>query len=157
MIVRILALSALLACSLPSFAHDYQVGELLITAPWSRELPVELPGGSAYFTVENRGDQTDRLLAVSSPRAQHARLHAQAGTDGMMTMQEMTVIDIPAHSAVTFQPGATHVMLSGMEHPLKAGDHFPMTLQFEKAGTIEVVVNVAPAEAQASPHTAHVH
>ncbi|MNS89343.1 hypothetical protein D3C72_1233530 [compost metagenome] len=66
-------------------------------------------------------------------------------------------MDIPAHTEVTFQPGANHVMLSGMEQPLKAGEQFPLTLEFEKAGTIEVLVTVLPADAQASHDTAHVH
>ncbi|MCY1405944.1 Copper chaperone PCu(A)C [compost metagenome] len=157
MVTRLLLLCTLLAGSSLCFAHEYQVGELQITQPWSRELPVDLPGGSAYFTVHNQGSETDRLIAVSSPRAQTSRLHTQSSNDGMMNMQHVAGMDIPAHTEVTFQPGANHVMLSGMEQPLKAGEQFPLTLEFEKAGTIEVLVTVLPADAQASHDTAHVH
>jgi copper(I)-binding protein len=157
MLARPLVLCALLACSTLTFAHEYQRGELLITQPWSRELPVDLPGGSAYFTVLNQGSQADRLIAVSSPRAQHATLHTQAGNDGMMNMQNVAVMDIPAHTEVTFKPGANHVMLSGMQQPLKAGEQFPLILEFEQAGKIEVQVDVLPVEAQASHSAAHVH
>lgn len=157
MIARPLAFCALFAFSTLTFAQEYQVGELLITHPWSRELPVDLPGGSAYFTVLNQGSQTDRLIAVSSPRAQHATLHTQAGNDGMMNMKDVAFMDIPAHGEVTFKPGANHVMLSGTQQPLKAGEQFPLTLEFEKAGKIEVLVDVLPVEAQASHNAAHVH
>ncbi|MGH8438802.1 MAG: copper chaperone PCu(A)C [Pseudomonas sp.] len=157
MVTRLLLLCTLLAGSTLGFAHEYKVGEMLITHPWSRELPVDLPGGSAYFTVHNQGSETDRLIAVSSPRAQTSRLHTQAGNDGMMNMQDVAGMDIPAHTEVTFQPGSNHVMLTGMEQPLKAGEQFPLTLEFEKAGTIEVLVKVLPVEAQASHDTAHAH
>ncbi|WP_422421851.1 copper chaperone PCu(A)C [Pseudomonas sp. GZD-222] len=157
MIIRPLALCALFAFSTLTLAHEYQVGELLVSHPWSRELPVDLPGGSAYFTVLNQGAQTDRLIAVSSSRAQHATLHAQAGSEGMMTMQDVAGMDIPAHTEVAFKPGANHVMLTGMQQSLKAGEQFPLTLEFEKAGKLEVQVDVLPVEAQASQQAAHVH
>ncbi|WP_309304248.1 copper chaperone PCu(A)C [Pseudomonas sp. LS1212] len=78
MVIRILGIAALLACTVPSFAHEYKVGDLLIEHPWSRELPVDLPGGAAYFTVHNQGSQADRLVGVSSPRTQKCELHSQA-------------------------------------------------------------------------------
>lgn len=157
MIIRVLGLAALLACTAPSFAHEYKVGELLIEHPWSRELPVDLPGGAAYFTVHNQGSEADRLVGVSSPRAQKSELHSQAAKDGMMDMQHAPVIDIPAHAELIFQPGANHVMLSGMDQPLKAGEQFPLMLEFEKAGKVEVQVKVEPADVQAGNdlHSGH--
>lgn len=153
MVIRILSLSALLAFSLPSFAHEYKVGELLVEHPWSRELPVDIPGGAAYFTVHNQGGQTDRLVGVSSPRAQKCDLHSQASSNGMMDMQHTSSVDIPAHGEVTFQPGGNHVMLSGLDKPLKAGEQFPLTLEFEKAGKVEVQVNVKTADTQTGQDT----
>jgi hypothetical protein len=35
-----------------------------------------------------------------------------------------------------------HFMLIGLKKPLNAGDKFPLTLNFEKAGRIEVSVTV---------------
>ena len=157
MIARILGFAALLACTAPSFADEYKAGDLLIEHPWSRELPVDLPGGAAYFTVHNQGSQADRLVGVSSPRAQKSELHVQAPKDGMMNMQHAPVMDIPADSQVIFQPGANHVMLTGMDKPLKAGEQFPLTLEFEKAGKVEVQVEVKPAEAMTNldAHSGH--
>ena len=56
---------------------------------------------------------------------------------------------------VELKPGGLHLMFVGLKAPLKAGDKFPLTLTFEKAGTVEVVVNVeaaAPAAGAASGH-----
>ncbi|MFJ4453074.1 copper chaperone PCu(A)C [Pseudomonas sp. NPDC089392] len=157
MIARLMAFSVLFACSPLSFANEYTVGELLVSHPWSRELPAGLPAGSAYFSVTNHGEEGDRLIAVSSPRAQVSKLHAQGVSDGLMNMTHVAAMDIPSHTEVTFQPGANQVMLSGMEAPLKAGEQFALTLEFEKAGKVEVQVRVLPTEAQASHATGHVH
>ena len=35
------------------------------------------------------------------------------------------------------------MMMTGLKQPLKEGDRFPLTLQFEKAGKIEIAVPVA--------------
>lgn len=157
MFIRIFSLCALLLCSAPGFADEYKIGELLVEQPWSRELPAGLPGGAAYFTVRNQGSQADRLVAVSSPRAQTSALHVRPTDDAMMSMQHTEAVDIPAHAEVTFQPGANHVMLTGMEQPLQAGEQFPLTLEFERAGKLEVTVTVKAADALTAtdPHSGH--
>jgi hypothetical protein len=38
-----------------------------------------------------------------------------------------------------------HLMLVGLKQPLKPGERFPLTLIFENAGRIELMVNVDAA------------
>ena len=45
-------------------------------------------------------------------------------------------IDIQAKESTALEPGGYHVMLMGLQKPLKEGDVFPMTLTFEAAGRI---------------------
>lgn len=146
--IRPLPLAALLACALPVFAHDYKVGDLQIDHPWSRELPPNAPAGAAYFTLHNGAAQADRLLGASTPRAEHSELHNHVHRDGLMKMEEVPSVEVPAQGEVRFQPGGLHVMLFGLKQPLKAGEHFPLTLEFEKAGKVEVQVQVESAEAR---------
>lgn len=146
MLIRTLSLAALLACALPSFAHDYKAGDLTIDHPWSRELPPNAPAGAAYFTLKNQGTAADRLLGVSTPRAQKSELHTHVHQNGLMKMQRVPAVEIPAKGEVAFQPGGNHVMLFGLKQPLKAGEQFPLTLEFEKAGKVEVQVKVEGAD-----------
>ena len=52
-------------------------------------------------------------------------------------------------------------MFIGLKAPLKAGEKFPLKLKFEKAGEVEVIVNVEAPGAAAGPAAAstpaHVH
>ena len=52
--------------------------------------------------------------------------------------------------------GEWHLMLMQLAAPLKAGDSFPMTLRFERAGSTTVTVTVVqPRDAGAT--APHVH
>ena len=48
-------------------------------------------------------------------------------------------------------------MLIGLTAPLKAGDKFPLTLTFEKAGTVTLEVEVQAPAAAAPPAHQHRH
>ena len=63
----------------------------------------------------------------------------------LMKMRAITGIDIPAGGSVSLAGGGYHAMLVDLVKPLHAGDRVPLTLTFDKAGTIEVVANVEAA------------
>ena len=48
-------------------------------------------------------------------------------------------------------------MLIGLKEPLKEGATFPMTLQFERAGTVEVNVVVQVPRARGASEPMHMH
>jgi copper(I)-binding protein len=60
----------------------------------------------------------------------------------VMKMRPIASLDIPAGQPVTLKPGGDHVMLLGLNGPLREGQSFPLTLTFEKAGAREVTVAV---------------
>jgi periplasmic copper chaperone A len=60
----------------------------------------------------------------------------------MMKMSYIKAIDVPANQPVTLKPDGLHIWLAGLKQPLKAGESFPLTLNFEKAGEREVTVSI---------------
>ncbi|QKE63240.1 copper chaperone PCu(A)C [Aquipseudomonas campi] len=147
-----LAMLALLGNS--ALAHEFTVGNLHIEHPWSRALPPNAPNGGAYFIVHNQAESADRLLAVSTPRAAKAELHTHLMLGDVMKMQKVDSVSIPAGGEARFAPGGNHVMLFGLTQPLVAGERFPLTLEFEKAGKVDVEVAIE-AEAPADTHAHH--
>lgn len=139
----------LLLPALLAQAHEYEVGQLHIDHPWSREMPPVAPTAAAYFVVHNKGSEADRLLGVSTPVAGKAELHEHVHADGVMKMQQVQDVVIPAGGEVKFEPMGYHVMLFNLKQQAKDGERFPMTLNFEKAGKVDVEVAVqkeAPAD-----------
>ncbi|MGE7992388.1 copper chaperone PCu(A)C [Pseudomonas sp. NPDC089554] len=158
MLKKALILATLLLPSAFASAHEYSVGELHIAHPWSLALPPNAPNVAAYFVVHNNGKVDDRLLSVETPISDDAQLHEHAKTaDGLMKMQQVPSVVIPAGKDLAFAPSAYHVMLLQPKDRslLVDGMRFPLTLHFEKAGDITVEVAVqrqAPAEQAVHEH-----
>ena len=67
-----------------------------------------------------------------------------------MKMREVPPIAIAPGETVKLAPGGLHIMLLGLKQPLEKGARIPMTLRFEKAGSVEVQIAVEAA-GQAAP------
>jgi copper(I)-binding protein len=149
----------LIALALPAGfveAQDYAKGQLSVAQPWSMALPPNAPTVAAYFVITNNGPDADRLQSVDSPIAGAAQLHQHVSQDGLMKMQHVETVNIPAGGTVTFAPMAYHVMLLDLKDRTRLidGQTFPLTLHFQKAGdlTVDVVVLKQPPVAAAPAH-----
>ena len=65
----------------------------------------------------------------------------------VMRMRAVKAIEVNPGEPVTLKPGGLHVMLMGLKAQLKDGEQFPLTLTFEKAGSVAVDVAVEAAGA----------
>ena len=147
LIAATLSLSAWVA-----HAHDFKLGELQIGYPYARATAQGQTAGGAFLSVENRGSAADRLLSASAEVAKSVELHEMKMDGDVMRMRPVNAIDLPAGKTVALKPGGLHVMLIGLNAPLKAGSSFPMKLKFEKAGEVTVQVNVEAAHGQPQTH-----
>jgi len=155
---RLLPLAVFALCAVaatPSHARDYSLRNLRIEHPYARPTPPGARTGGAYLTIRNAGNEADRLLRVSSPAAATVELHSMTMDGNVMRMRAIAALDIPAGAAVTLGSSGYHVMLIDLARPLAAGSSVPLTLTFEKSGTLDVVADV---EAPAGPgKAAHGH
>jgi len=135
-----LLLTAALATA-QAFAHDFTLGTLKIEHPWARASAGPAPNGAAFMTIHNSGD-ADRLVAATGDVAQRIELHTHMMEGDVMKMRQVPAVDVPADGTAALQPGGFHVMLIGLKAPLKEGARFPLTLTFERAGTVTVEVAV---------------
>lgn len=100
--------------------------------------PTTGDNASLYFQAHNAGAQTDRLVGASCDCAFGAEVHEMAGG----AMQPVAGVDVPPDTQVTFGPGGYHVLLIGLDGPLKAGDFITVTFGFELAGEVTVDAEV---------------
>jgi copper(I)-binding protein len=136
-------------------AQEFQLGALKIDHPWARPTVPGQSTGGAYLSVNNTGATADRLIGGSSPVAARVEVHEMRMEGDVMRMREMPALDLPAGKRVVLAPGGLHVMLIGLKAPLKVGDKLPLTLRFEKAGAVDLMVAVEskpPAPADARKH-----
>jgi periplasmic copper chaperone A len=106
--------------------------------------PDENIGGEAPVSVLilNSGTVTDQLIGATSVIAQEIALHATHLEHGQRVMREIDAIVIPADSVTSLEPGAMHLMLTGLRQSLVQSDVFPLVLQFANVGRVPVEVRV---------------
>lgn len=151
----IAAAFASLAAGVAVAAHDTRLGPLQIGHAWARATAGK--AGAAYLEIRNGGGTADKLVAAASPAAGTVELHAHIRDGDVMRMRKVPAIDLAPGEAVKLAPGGLHVMLMGLAAPLNAGDKFPLTLTFEKAGTVTLEVEVQAPAAAAPPAHQHRH
>jgi copper(I)-binding protein len=115
---------------------------IVVESAWARELPPVSPNGVAYLTLRNTGTRSDALLAVDTPVAAQAQLHVHQTVGGMMRMRRVDVVELAPGETVRMAPGGLHLMLLGLEAPLRRGARFVVTLHFREAPSLEVQVRV---------------
>ena len=155
-VALVLTVAALLFVALTVWAAEPAgVG---VADAWARPTMGQGRNTAAYMTVMNNGDVDDVLMSARSARAASVELHQTSMTaDGVMKMRPVEGgLAIPAGGALTLKSGGTHLMIMGLDEALAAGGELPLTLEFAKAGPVEVAVPVraaAPAGADADhPH-----
>lgn len=153
----ILALTGIaFACA--AAAHDARIGALHILHPAA---PASLPGqnsGVVYLSIDNDGTTADALRSLSSPAAAHIAIHTMKMDGNIMKMREIDSLPLAPGAKISMKAGSGyHLMLTGLKQPLKAGDKIPLTLNFEKAGKLEVSVHVGPNLSSPPGQVQHQH
>jgi periplasmic copper chaperone A len=113
---------------------------------WTRATAGKTTVAAVFMTISS--PTPDLLVSASTPIANKTDLMTMEGDSSKMGMRYVKDIPIPAKKPVSLNPMGLHVWLDGLKQPLKAGETFPLTLNFEKAGQREVTVMVTKANAR---------
>lgn len=139
-----------------AFAHEYTLGALHIDHPYARATAPGQPAAGAYIGLTNNGKTADKLVSATSPVAKTVEIHTMSMEDNVMKMRALENLEVKPGETIKMQPGSgPHIMLMGLQQTLKEGESVPVTLVFEKAGKIEVSVNVQALTAGAKAHAHH--
>ncbi len=141
----------------PQASSDtYKVGDLAVVSPWTRATPGGAKIAGGYLKVTNNGKSSDRLVGVTSAGADRVEIHEMSMADGVMKMRPLADgLTVKPGETVEFKPGGFHLMFMDIKQPLKQGDTLKATLKFEKAGTLDISLNVNAMGATGEP--AHKH
>jgi copper(I)-binding protein len=114
---------------------------LTVDNAWARATPPSAQSGAIYVTVTDHG-APDRLVGASTPVAGTAEVHETIREGDVMKMRPVAGLAISAGTPISMSPGGYHIMLTKLKQPLTSGQTFPVSLRFEKAGTVEATVTV---------------
>ena len=135
-----------------AIGHKHEKGDIEVRHPWSRASPPGAKVGVAYMEIRNRAGQADKLLAASTPIARAVEMHVTQRDGEVMKMRQVQAFEIPARERYELRPGGSHLMLIDLERPLKKGERLAMRLRFERAGELEIELEVQEQGARRPPH-----
>lgn len=150
---RLFLAAAVSLFALPAMAEDYKIGTLEITTPWTRATPPSARTGGGFMTITNKGTVADRLVAARSDVSSKVEIHEVQMDGSVMRMRELAKgLDIPAGATVMLKPGGYHIMFMELKAPIAKDAKVPLTLVFEKAGSLDVQLNAAAMGAMPQGH-----
>ena len=126
--------------SSPSIAHQFQKENININHPHIK-FTISSGPAAGYMTIVNMGEKPDKLLNIEVDFA-IAELHHSEINNGIISMNKVDFIEIPAQIAKSLKPGGYHVMFSKFNIELIDESELIGVLNFELAGEIKVVFEV---------------
>ena len=116
--------------------------ELFVKQSWIAAPPPGSQVLAAYMVLENRGDRDRTLISVKSDQFDEIQIHGSMMQNGMMLMEKMPSIVIPAHGSVELSSGGLHMMLMNPARYFKAGDTIGLELGFKDQSMVKIQVPV---------------
>ncbi len=129
--------AALSLSALPALA------EIVIEHQYARSASPAARSGAVFMVVHNTGPEADRLIGAHTEAAKRAGLHTNIIENGVAKMLPVPEgFPIAPGEELLLQRGGNHVMLMGLTAPFVQGEELTLTLTFEQAGDITLVVPI---------------
>ncbi len=140
------ALIALTGCSTetaPPEATPTAADVVTVEDAWVKAADAGM--SAAFGTLVNNGTEDVIVVSASSPASAGVELHETvADESGAMIMRpRQGGFTIPAGGTLALKPGGNHIMLMGLNGPIKAGEEVSFTLVFADGSTQDIL---APAK-----------
>ena len=131
---------------------SFKAADITVAGPWTRATPGGAKVAGGYLKITNSGPTADRLTGGSTDIAGRVEIHEMTMSGGVMRMRPLNSgLEVKAGQTVELTPGGYHVMFMDLKRPLKQGETVKATLQFEKAGAMEVVFSVSAVGGSSAP------
>ncbi|TWI66147.1 hypothetical protein IP91_01958 [Pseudoduganella lurida] len=124
---------ACLALSGAALAHEYYGKGFTLIHPWADPSPPKATRADVYMHFDGV-EQGDRLLRASSDIATSVEVRGRGGKPAAQ--------GIEVRPDTVLKPGGAHLVLVGLKQPLELGRSYPLAIEFEKSGTMHVMVSI---------------
>jgi len=148
--------SLLLTSALAALISLNANADITVQQAYIRSSAPGAPTGAAFMRLSNTGPTPLSLDGARTERAAASELHNHVSDNGVLRMRRVETIEVPAGGSVELEPGGYHLMLMGLQRPLREGETVPVTLHFSDGSEQRLQLPVqrnAPASTGAQhPH-----
>lgn len=140
MSLRTTLIAGLAALTLPTMA----AAQMTVEDAYARASGPTAQSGAAFMVITNGTDMDDRVIGATSDAAARVELHTHiADENGVMRMREVEDgFPIAASETHHLARGGDHIMFMGLTEPWIHGNEITVTLTFEHADPLELIIPV---------------
>ncbi len=124
-----------------AYTNNYRSNHVCVFSPWAYD-SLGKQVGAAFMSISAQAGMQDRLIGADAPIADRTEIHNIEMQDGVMMMQAVSDLEFSSKEPLILRPHGLHIMLMGLHEPLKAGTPIDLTLDFERAGKVNMQVSV---------------
>ena len=126
-----------------AWGHSYKLGALEVGHTWTTPTAAGVTTTPIYFPLLNTGADADALTGATSAWAEKIEIRRTVKDGQSEKLNELTVTP---NMPIPMSKSGLYLYAVGLKRPLQAKDKMPLTLQFKKAGSIDVeaIVQAAP-------------
>lgn len=123
---------------------DQSNATFVVEEPYLRSSMPTATTAAAFLVLRNMTGIDDRLVAARSELMGRVELHTHSeDANGVMRMSEIEAgVALAEGASHEFSRGGDHLMFMGLQEPLTQGQLVPVTLVFEQAGDVEIIIPV---------------
>ncbi|OAN13035.1 hypothetical protein A3K86_15320 [Photobacterium jeanii] len=129
--------------------------DVMVHDAYARATPPNAVNSAIFMHLMNNENKARQIINAQSDISKVVELHNHVMHDGMMQMRKVDSIDIPANGMVDLKPGGMHVMLLGLNQPLKEGMDLELTLTYANGET--QLLSVPVKKVMAGMKKSHAH
>jgi copper(I)-binding protein len=115
---------------------------LQVREAYVREMPPGQSTSAGFMKLVNPGKRPVALIGATSDGAGAVEIHRHRHENGMMQMERVTRLEVPAQGQLVFAPGGYHLMLINLKRSYRAGDKINITLLDEEGKSYAAVFPV---------------
>lgn len=123
-----------------------------VQGAWARATVQGQMASGAFMTIT--ADKAGSLVGAASPVAGVTEVHEMKMDGGVMKMNAVPSVALPAGKPVALNPGGYHVMLMDLKLPLRKDTTIPLTLYFQDAKGVKSEVQVKVPVTMTAPKAA---
>ena len=157
--VTILSFTTILISYQKVWSEDLNTHKIEINQSYINKPFVGAKSAAGYLIIRNHNDKELNLLQVSTTLG-IAMLHETTTTDsGVVKMEHLVRVNIPAGGELIMQPGSIHIMIMGLSRALVVGEKIPATLKFsdDMEMDIEFTVQESKKYSESETRSKHAH
>lgn len=101
---------------------------------------------ACYMTLKNTGKEAVRLVSASSPVVDAVETHNHIHQNGMMKMEKVDSLEIPAGKEVQLRPMGYHLMMIGLKKEFRSAKNVKLILNFSDGSSLRVTAPIQKDE-----------